>query len=133
MGLAPIPASLCKHKATFKVYAPTSDVQKRYQEFGYQPLQEMENVHVQLHTTILKGLDNTEVQLKGTIFIDPTRTEGANYLPRMQRQSLLNGKPMRVMISAPGDIAVGDYEVLEIDALPDVPSDRIHHYEVLLV
>ena len=133
MGLAPIPASLCKHKATFKVYAPTSDVQKRYQEFGYQSVQEMENVHVQLHTTILKGLDNTEVQLKGTIFIDPSRTPLARYLPDMQRTSLNAGKPMRVSIDAPGSMATTDYEVLEIDALPDVPSDRIHHYEVLLV
>ena len=133
MGLAPIPASLCRHSISLRIYQPSGTTDRRYQEGGYYHTGDMHNVHVQLHTQILKGLDNTEVQLKGTIFVDPTRTEGARYLPDMQRASLNAGKPMRVSISAPGGIAVGDYEVLEIDALPDVPSDRIHHYEILLV
>lgn len=133
MGLAPIPASLCKHKAVFKMYYPATTADKRYQKQTYPYDITVDKVHVQIGTTILKGADNTEVQVKGTIFMDPKRAPQADQVPTIMDVSLSMGKPLRVEVFNAGGGSLGTYEVLQIDKLPDVPSDRIHHYEVLLV
>jgi hypothetical protein len=104
----------------------------RYQNKVYEEFV-VNNVHLQSSNEVYKRANDTEVQLKGILFVDARRSLPILDLYSMQEESLLRGDTMRVTVKgANGDI-VGDYAVLVVDDLPDVPANRRHHWELSLI
>lgn len=91
------------------------------------------HVHLQSSNDVIKSPDNTEVQLRGILFVDARRSTPVLDLYALQQQSLVNGDTMRAVVYDASGAEVGDYAVLIVDDLPDVPATRRHHWELSLV
>jgi hypothetical protein len=114
--------------AVFKVVTGMDRYQnKEYEEYT------VNNVHLQSSNDVVKGADNTEVQLKGVLFIDARRSLPALDIYAMQNQSLEAGDTMRCVVYDVNGAEVGDYAVLIVDDLPNVPATTRHHWELSLV
>lgn len=126
--LAPIPQRMLHDTAVFKVVTGMDRYQnKEYEEYT------VNNVHLQSSNDVIKGADNTEVQLKGVLFIDARRSLPALDIYAMQNQSLEAGDTMRCVVYDVNGAEVGDYAVLIVDDLPNVPATTRHHWELSLV
>lgn len=126
--LAPIPQRMLHDTAVFKVVTGMDRYQnKEYEEYT------VNNVHLQSSNDVIKGADNTEVQLKGVLFIDARRSLPALDIYAMQNQSLEAGDTMRCVVYDASGAEVGDYAVLIVDDLPNVPATTRHHWELSLV
>jgi hypothetical protein len=113
---------------TFKVLTGMDRYQnKTYEEYT------VRHVHLQSSNDVIKGANNTEVQLRGVLFIDARRSLPALDLFALQEQSLLHGDTMRAVVTDASGSEVGDFAVLIVDDLPDVPATRRHHWELSLV
>ena len=122
MSLAPIPSRMLHDTAKIFVVKGMD----RYQEKTYDEYT-IEHVHLQNDIDTIKGPDNTEVQIRGILFVDCRRSTPCLDLYQLQCDSLKNGDTMRVQINGAGDFAV-----LNVDGVPDVPATRVHHYELTL-
>lgn len=123
MSLAPIPSRMLHDTAKIHVVKGIDRWQvKQYDDYT------VKNVHLQNDIDTIKGPDNTEVQIKGILFVDCRRSTPCLDLYALQQTSLNNGDTMRVEIEGAGDFAV-----LNVDGVPDVPATRVHHYELTLV
>ena len=123
MSLAPIPSRMLHDTAKIHVVKGIDRWQvKQYDDYT------VKNVHLQNDIDTIKGPDNTEVQIKGILFVDCRRSTPFLDLYALQQTSLKNGDTMRVEIDGAGDFAV-----LNVDGVPDVPATRVHHYELTLV
>jgi hypothetical protein len=91
------------------------------------------NVYLQSSNDVRKGSDNTEVQLRGILFVDARRSLPVLDLYALQQQSLQAGDTMRAKVYDASGNEVGDYAVLIVDDLPDVPATRRHHWELELI
>lgn len=126
--LSPIPSRMLHDTATFKVCTGMD----RYQNKTYKDIT-VSNVHLQSSNDVYKRANDTEVQLKGVLFVDARKSTPIIDLYDLQQESLHNGDTMRcIVINADGS-AVGDYAVLVVDDLPDVPANRRHHWELALI
>lgn len=126
--LAPIPFKMLQDSAVFKVAESTD----RYQNAVTQDYN-VSHVHMQPSSETKKTAQDTEVILRAVMFVDCSySTPALDYL-QLQAASLTAGKPMRVSVTNKHGVFLGEYEVLTVEALPDVPADRIHHYELGLV
>ena len=103
----------------------------RYQNKTYTDYQ-VNNVHLQSSNQTIKSTDNTEVQLKGILFVDARKSTPILDLYQMQKESLANGDTMRAIVYDYAGNESGDYAVMIIDDLPDVPATRRHHWELSL-
>jgi phage protein U len=113
---------------TFKVVTGMDAYQaKTYQEYTVQ------HVHLQSSSDTIKGPNDTEVQLRGILFVDARRSLPQLDLDALQAASLAAGDTMRAVVSDASGKVVGDYAVLIVDSLPDVPATRVHHWELGLV
>ena len=128
MSLAPIPSRMLHDTATFKVVTGMD----RYQQKTYDEYT-VTNVHLQSNSDAVKRANDTEVQLKGILFVDARRSLPALDLYDLQQTSLANGDTMRVTVTDASGNDAGDYAVLVVDSLPDVPATRVHHYELGLI
>lgn len=128
MSLSPIPSRMLHDSA--KIYVVTG--MDRYQEKIYDTY-EVKNVHMQSDTDVLKGADNTEVQLKGTLFVDGSRSTPQLDYTTLQQTSLDHGGTMRAEVYDASGKLQGNYAVLIVNGLPDVPATRVHHWELSLV
>ena len=128
MSLAPIPSRMLHDTAVFKVVTGMD----RYQEKTYEEYT-VNNVHLQSNSDTVKRANDTEVQLKGILFVDVRRSLPALDLNALQDQSLKNGDTMRVNVTDASGNDAGEYAVLVVDSLPDVPATRVHHYELGLI
>ena len=128
MSLAPIPSRMLHDTAVFKVVTGMD----RYQEKTYEEYT-VNNVHLQSNSDTVKRANDTEVQLKGILFVDARRSLPALDLNALQDQSLKNGDTMRVNVTDASGNDAGEYAVLVVDSLPDVPATRVHHYELGLI
>lgn len=123
MSLAPIPSRMLHDTAKIHVVKSIDRWQvKQYDDYT------VKNVHLQNDIDTIKGPDNTEVQIKGILFVDCRRSTPCLDLYALQQTSLKNGDTMRVEVEGAGDFAV-----LNVDGVPDVPATRVHHYELTLV
>lgn len=97
--------------------------------------QDYEVVHVHLQNTneVKKTKENTEVVLRSTLFIDAKLSSPALDYDTLAEQSQKSGKPLRCVVYNSQGQKYGDYEVLTVDPVPDVPSTRVHHIELGLV
>lgn len=128
MGLAPIPGSMLHDTAIFYVV----DYMDRYQKKVYREIT-VKNVHLQSSNNVLKRANDTEVQLRGILFVDDRRSTPRVDLYALQKESLEKGDTMRVMVKDASGNEVGEYAVIEVDDLPDVPATRRHHWELSLI
>ena len=128
MSLSPIPSRMLHDTAVFKVVTGMD----RYQEKTYEEYT-VNNVHLQSNSDTVKRANDTEVQLKGILFVDARRSLPALDLNALQDQSLKNGDTMRVSVTDASGSDAGEYAVLVVDSLPDVPATRVHHYELGLI
>lgn len=128
MSLAPIPARMLHDTVVFSVVTGMDRYQtKTYTEYT------VRNVHLQSSNDVRKGSDNTEVQLRGILFVDARRSLPVLDLYALQQQSLQAGDTMRAKVYDASGNEVGDYAVLIVDDLPDVPATRRHHWELELI
>lgn len=126
--LAPIPSRMLHDTAIFKVCTGMDRYQnKTYEEYT------VNNVHLQSSNDVKKGPNDTEVQLKGLLFVDARKSTPILDLYDLQEQSLKNGDTMRCIVKDASGNETGDYAVLIVDDLPDVPADRRHHWELSLI
>jgi len=126
--LAPIPSRMLHDTATFKVCTGMD----RYQNKTYKDIT-VSNVHLQSSNDVYKRANDTEVQLKGVLFVDARKSTPIIDLYDLQQESLHNGDTMRCIVSNADGSTVGDYAVLVVDDLPDVPANRRHHWELSLI
>lgn len=128
MSLAPIPSRMLHDTVTLKVVTGMDRYQnKTYDEYT------ISNVHLQSSNDTIKRANDTEVQLKGILFVDARKSLPAYDLNALQEESLRNGDTMRAIVTDASGNDAGDYAVLVVDSLPDVPATRVHHYELGLV
>lgn len=126
--LAPIPARMLHDTVVFRV--PTA--MDRYQNKPYTDYT-VQSVHLQASNDTVKGADNTEVQLRGVLFVDARRSTPQLDLKALQAQAQAVGDTMRAKVYNASGTEVGDYAVMIVEDLPDVPANRRHHWEVSLV
>lgn len=91
------------------------------------------NVHLQNSNEVRKTTDNTEVVLRSILFVDSRRSIPTLDYGTLMMQSELAGKPMRCTVSDANGNNQGDFEILTVDLVPDVPATRVHHVELGLV
>ena len=128
MSLAPIPSRMLHDTVTLKVCTGMD----RYQEKTYDEYT-ISNVHLQSNNDTIKRANDTEVQLKGILFVDARKSMPVYDLNALQEESLRNGDTMRAIVTDASGNDAGDYAVLVVDSLPDVPATRVHHYALGLV
>ena len=126
--LRPIPQSLLGDIATIKVCSGV-DV---WQNPSWQTYT-VNNVHLQNTNEVKKSKDNTEVVLRATLFIDSILSQPSLDYAALADQSEAAGKPMRGVVTDSNGNEAGDFEVLIVDFVPDVPATRVHHVELGLV
>ncbi|MBS5001100.1 hypothetical protein [Holdemania filiformis] len=80
-----------------------------------------------------KSKDNTEIVLRSILFIDNTRSTPVLDYDSLADQSLTAGRPMRAIVQNASGQIVGEFEVLTVDPVPDIPATRVHHIELGLV
>lgn len=128
MGLAPIPSRMLHDTAVFYVV----DYMDRYQNKVYREIT-VKNVHLQSDYDVLKRANDTEVQTRGILFVDERRSTPKLDLYALQKESLDKGDTMRVVVYDASGNESGDFAVMQVNDLPDVPATRRHHWELSLV
>lgn len=128
MSLSPIPSRMLHDSVVLKVCTGKD----RYQQMVYNEYP-ISNVHLQNDSDTLKKANDTEVQLKGILFIDARRSTPAVDPYALQQASLKAGDTMRAVVNDASGTEVGDFAVLVVDGVPDVPATRTHHWELGLV
>lgn len=128
MSLAPIPSRMLHDTATFYVLKEIDRYQhKIYDEYT------VNNVHIQSSNVVIKQANDTEVQLKALLFVDARKSLPILDLYALQKSSLLIGDTMRCTVKDASGAEVGNFAVLVVDDLPDVPATKRHHWELGLV
>ena len=113
---------------TFKVVSGMDRYQnKTYEEYT------VKNVHIQSSNQVYKRANDTEVQLKGILFVDAKRSMPVLDLYALQKSSLEKGDTMRAVVYGSDGAEVGDYAVIVVDDLPNVPATSRHHWELGLI
>lgn len=126
--LRPIPQSLLGDLAVIKVCTGMDAWQKpSWETFT------VNNVHLQNTNEVRKSKENTEIILRSVLFIDGRLSRPVLDYDTLAEQSQKAGKPLRCEIYNSQGQKYGDYEVLTVDPVPDVPATRVHHVELGLV
>ena len=128
MALTPIPARMLHDSAVIRVVTGMD----RYENKTYREYR-VNHVHLQTDINVLKAPNDTEVQLRGVLFVDSRRSTPALDYTALQNQSLAAGDTMRCVVYDASGKQTGDYAVMVVDGLPDVPATRVHHWELGLV
>ena len=125
--LKPIPSALLKDVATFH-YPVSLD---KWQKPVYDDLI-VANVHIQPTNATKKTVTNEEIVLRAMLFVDCKKSSPKVDLMSMQEAAQAIGANILVTITD-YEGKTTEYTVESIDALPDVPAIRTHHYEVGLI
>lgn len=126
--LRPIPQSLLGDLAVIKVCTGMDAWQKpSWETFT------VNNVHLQNTNEVRKSKENTEIILRSVLFIDGRLSRPVLDYDTLAEQSQKAGKPLRCEIYNSQGQKYGDYEVLTVDPVPDVPATRTHHIELGLI
>ena len=128
VSLAPIPARMLHDSVTLKVVTSMDAYQaKIYTDYA------IDHVHLQGSSDTIKGPNDTEVQLRAVLFVDARRSTPCYDLDALQAQSLAAGGTMRAVVKNADGNTVGDFAVLIVDSLPDVPATHVRHWELSLI
>lgn len=123
--LQPIPSQLLRDSLTLQVCTGMDAWQKpTWQEYT------VSKVHVQNTNEVKKTAANTEVVLRSIIFVDAVRSQPALDYQALCDQSQAAGRPMRCTAQDANENPLGDFEILTVDPVPDVPANRTHHIEL---
>ena len=126
--LGPIPQSLLVDSVTIKVCNSVDAWQNpTWDEY------QVSNVHLQDTNEVRKTKENTEVLLRSILFIDAQNSTPELDYRALASQSEAAGKPLRAVVSSFDGTLLGEFEVLSVDVLPDVPAIRVHHIELGMV
>lgn len=126
--LRPIPGCLLTYSVTLKVCSGMDEWQNpTWDEYI------VRRVHIQDTHEVRKTTTNTEVTLTSILFIDGRLSQPMLDYDSLIKQSLDNGRTMRAVVYGPSGDEMGEYEVKTLDGVADVPSVRIHHWELGLV
>lgn len=126
--LRPIPQSLLGDLAVIKVCTGMDVWQKPvWQEYT------VKHVHIQNTNEVRKSKENTEVVLRSVLFIDNRLSSPVLDYDTLAEQSEAAGKPMRAVVYNSQGKKYGEYEILTVDPVPDVPATRVHHIELGMV
>lgn len=126
--LRPIPRFMLADVATIKVCTGLDMWQKpTFQEYT------VNNVHIQSTNEVKKTKENTEVVLRSVLFIDGRLSQPVLDYDALAEQSQKAGAPLRCVVKNAAGHTYGDYEVITVDPLPNVPATRVHHIELGLV
>lgn len=125
--LKPIPSALLKDVATFH-YPVSMD---KWQKPVYDDIT-VSNVHIQPTNATKKTVTNEEIVLHAVLFVDCKKSLPAIDLMSMQEAAQAIGANILVTVTDYAGHST-NYTVQSIDALPDVPAIRTHHYEVGLI
>lgn len=125
--LAPIPSVLLTSKAVFHLPVSMDD----YQKPVYEDI-EVSHVHIQNGNQLKPSAQNEQYTLKAILFVDGRRsTPNLDYMSLMAASEAV-GAAMTVRVIEPSGVEA-NYTIEYVDALPDVPATRTHHYEIGLV
>lgn len=128
MALAPIPARMLHDTAVFHVVTGMDRYQKKtYEDYT------VSHVHLQSSNETRKTGTDEEVLLRGILFVDARKSTPVLDLYSLQNSSLSAGDTMRVTVYDASGTETGEYAVLAVEDLPDVPAIRRHHWELGLV
>lgn len=126
--LRPIPRFMLADVATIKVCTGLDMWQKpTFQEYT------VNNVHIQSTNEVKKTKENTEVVLRSVLFIDGRLSQPVLDYDTLAEQSQKAGAPLRCVVKNAAGYTYGDYEVITVDPLPNVPATHGHHVELGLV
>jgi hypothetical protein len=126
--LRPIPRAMLADVATIKVCTGLDMWQKpTFQEYT------VNNVHIQSTNEVKKTKENTEVVLRSVLFIDGRLSQPVLDYDALAEQSQKVGAPLRCVVKNAAGHTYGDYEVITVDPLPNVPATHVHHIELGLV
>lgn len=123
--LRPIPGKMLKDSVVLRVPSGTD----RWQNVTYEEY-EIYNVHLQADNKATISVNNSEVTLTGTLFIDAIRSTPALNIDELNNRAHENGSTMRAIVSDYGGNVVGDFNVLIVDGVPNVPATTVHHWEL---
>lgn len=126
--LRPIPGDLLKYTAQVDVCSGIDKWQNPTWDSYI-----INRVHLQATNEVKRTRDNTEVVLRSVLWIDGRRSQPIMDWYALQKQSEENGREMKVTVLNVRGTEIASYTVKTVDALPDYPSDRIHHWEMGLV
>lgn len=126
--LRSIPQQLLRDSATIKVCTGMDVWQNPTWEETT-----VNNVHLQNANETKKTVNNTEVVLQSTLFVDGRRSLPVLDYGALVEQSQANGKPLRATVYNASGVKLGDYEILTVDCVTDIPADKIHHIELGMV
>lgn len=126
--LRPIPESLLGDLAVIKVCVGLD----RWQNPDWED-HTVRRVHLQNTNEVKKSRDNTEVVLRSVLFVDGRRSTPPLDYDALAERSQRSGRPMRCAVYNSAGQKYGEYEVLTVDPVPDVPALRVHHIELGLV
>lgn len=125
--LAPIPSVMLKDRAIFHVPVSMDEYQKAVC-VDY----EVSAVHIQNCNQVRHGTNNEEVRLISILFIDGRKSQPIyDYMGFMKSAEDVGADMTVTVIEGNGNEA--EYTVEMVDAVPDVPATRTHHYEIGLV
>ena len=123
--LRPIPSRILRDSMTLQVCTGLDAWQKpTWEEYI------VTGVHVQNTNEVKKTTTNTEVVLRSVIFVDTVRSQPALDYQALCDQSQAAGKPMRCTAQDASGNPLGNFEILTVDPVPDVPANRTHHIEL---
>lgn len=122
--LAPIPSVLLKDTATFHVPVSMDEYQKaHYSDYT------VHHVHIQNANETRRSATNEEVRLKAILFVDARKSLPIyDYMAFMASAEAVGADMTVTVTEASGNEA--EYTVTVVDASPDVPATRTHHYEI---
>lgn len=123
--LKSIPSVMLKDTVILKV--PKS--MDRWQTTEYKEYT-IKNVHLQSDNKTTISVNNSEVRLTGVLFIDGKKSLPIYDIEALQSTAQSNNGTMRAVVYNAQGVEVGDFNVLIVDGLPDVPATRIHHWEL---
>lgn len=126
--LRPIPSTLLKDSAQILVCTGVD----AWQNPTWQTY-DVSNVHLQNTNEVKKTKDNTEVVLRSVLFIDCVRSVPQLNYNALVIQSEAAGRSMRAIVSDSLGNESGNFEIITVDLVPDIPSTRVHHIELGLV
>ena len=126
--LRPIPSDLLKYTAEISVCTGIDKWQNPTWE-----VHTISRVHLQATNEVKRTRDNAEVVLRSMLWIDGRRSQPSMNWYALQKQSEDNGRELRVVMQDIRGNDLGEFTVKTVDALPDYPSYRIHHWELGMV
>lgn len=126
--LRPIPSDLLKYTAVISVCTGIDKWQKpTWEDYT------ISRVHLQATNEVKRTRDNVEVVLRSMLWIDARRSHPVQDWYALQKLSEDNGRELKVSVLNASGADVGTFTVKTVDALPNYPSDRIHHWEMGMV